>query len=91
VHYLYVIAVEHLEWILWASTLIAGAAPDALAVIQRRRGGGFGRGFRPRRRRRRGGLFGALGALALFLILGPVVILLLVAYAFYATVSRRRR
>ena len=76
----YAFATQHLEIALYALPLLVGALTDALALLQRR---GLGRrgGLRTRRRRRSGGLLGALGALALIFVLGPLVLLALVAYA----------
>ena len=74
--------------VLYAFSLIFGALPNALLLLQRR---GFGRGgfggFRPRRRRR-GGIFGTL---ALFFLLGPIIIIGLIAYALYGLFSQARR
>ncbi|QIN80411.1 hypothetical protein GBA65_19955 [Rubrobacter marinus] len=81
------IAVQHFELVLYAFTLLAGVAPEALALLQRRRSG-----FRSRRRRRRsGGLFGAFGALLLIFLFGGVAILLLGALALFRLVTGRRR
>ncbi len=88
----YAFATQHLEIALYALPLLVGALTDALALLQRR---GLGRrgGLRTRRRRRSGGLLGALGALALIFVLGPLVLLALVAYAasrFFAGQQSRR-
>ena len=79
-YFFYALAAGHLEWVAYALPLLVGALTDALALLQRR---GLGRrgGLRTRRRRRSGGLLGALGALALIFVLGPLVLLALVAYA----------
>jgi hypothetical protein len=84
--YLHEIMVGHLDMVLYVFSLIVGALPEGLSMLQRR---GFRRGFG--RRRRRGGIFGALGALVLFLVVGPIVILALVAYAVYGALRGRRR
>lgn len=85
--YVQAILVGHLEWVLYALSLSAGAAAHVLSLLQRR---GFGRrgfgGFG--RRRRRGGL---LGGLALFFLLGPIVVLVIVAYFVLTLFSRMRR
>ena len=73
---------------LYAFSLFVGALPDALLLLQRRSGLGR-RGFR--RRRRSGGIFGALGALILAFLVGPLVILALVAYVVYRLIRGRRR
>lgn len=82
----YAFATHHLEIALYALPLLVGALTDALALLQRR---GLGRrgGLRTRRRRRSGGL---LGALALVFVLGPLVLLALVAYAAYRFFAGRR-
>jgi hypothetical protein len=84
----YAFATHHLEIALYALPLLVGALTDALALLQRR---GLGRrgGLRTRRRRS-GGLLGALGALALVFVLGPLVLLALAAYAVYRFVGGRR-
>ncbi len=78
----YALVAQHLELALYALPLLVGALTDALALLQRR---GLGRrgGLRTRRRRRSGGLLGALGALALVFVLGPLVLLALVAFTVY--------
>jgi hypothetical protein len=85
--YIHAILAGHLEWAIYALSLASGALAEAVLLLQRR---GFGRGgfggFG--RRRRRGGL---LGGLALFFLLGPIVILALVAYFAYALFSGMRR
>ena len=68
-------------------SLLTGAAADALLVLQRR---GFGRGAFGRRRRP-GGLLGALGTLVFLFVLGPIVVLALIAYLIYGAISGRRR
>lgn len=67
-------------------SLLAGFLVDALAVLQRR---GFGRGGFGRRRRP-GGLLGALGTLVFLFVLGPVVVLALIAYLAYGAIWGRR-
>ena len=85
--FIYAIAVENIQLVLYAFTLLAGLAPEALALVQRRRGG-----FRPRRRRRRGGgIFGALGALLLIFLFGGIAILVLGALALFRIIGGRRR
>ncbi len=85
--YIQAILAGNLEWVLYALSLSVGAAGDVLLLLQRR---GFGRrgfgGFG--RRRRRGGL---LGGLALFLLLGPIVALVIVAYFVLTLFSWMRR
>lgn len=88
--YIHAILAGHLEWALYALSLSFGALAEALLVLQRRGFGRGGFGGFGTRRRRRGGL---LGGLALFFLLGPIIVLALVAYAAYALFSavRRRR
>ena len=85
--YLYAILAGHPEVALYALSAFTGALPKALALLQRR---GFGRGFSSRRRRR-GGVFGALGTLLFLFVLGPIVLLALLAYFVYGLLAGRRR
>ncbi len=88
VYSFYALAAGHLEWGAYILPLLVGALPEALAFLQRR---GLGRrGFGSRRRRRSGGLFGALGALVLVFVLGPLVLLALVAYGAFRFFAGRR-
>jgi len=89
-HSFYALAAEHLGLALYALPLLAGALTDVLALLFQRRGLGRRGGLRTRRRRRSGGLLGALGALALILVLGPLVLLALAAWAVYRFVGGRR-
>lgn len=76
----------HLDWAVYALSLVVGALPEGLALIQRR-------GFRRRgfgRRRRPGGIFGALGALLFVFLIFPLVILALAAYGVYRLIGGRR-
>ena len=82
----YALLVEHLELVLYASTLLVGVVPEAFALLQRRRGG-----IRRRRRRRGGGIFGALGALLLIFVFGGIAILVLGALALFRMIGGRRR
>ncbi len=83
---IYAFATEYLGLILSVLTVLAGLAPDALALLQRRRSG-----FRRRRRRRGGGIFGALGALLLIFLFGGIAILVLGALALFRLIGGRRR
>ncbi len=85
--FFYALAIEHLEMVLYALTLLAGVVPEALAVLQRRRRGGLSR----RRRRRGGGIFGALGMLLLVFLFGGILILVLGALALFKIIGGRRR
>jgi len=83
----YEIAAEYPEVAALVLSLVTGAAADALLVLQRR---GFGRGGFGRRRRP-GGLFGALGTLVFLFVLGPIIVLALIAYLIYGAISGGRR
>jgi hypothetical protein len=88
--YIHAIAASALEWVLYAVSLLAGALADGLLLIQRR---GFGRGgFGFGRRRGSFGLFRVLFALLFTTLLGPIVLVVLVAffaYRFFTSRSRR--
>jgi len=85
--HLYAVVMGHPELALYVLSVFTGALSDAaLALLQRR---GFGRGFGTRRRR--GGVFGALGTLLFLLVLGPIVLLALLAYVVYGALAGRRR
>lgn len=86
-YYVHAIAAGQLEFAPYAFWLFVGALPDALLLLQRR---GLGRRGLRTRRRRSGGIFGALGALMLVFLIGPLVILALVAYVVYKLLSGRR-
>ncbi len=74
--YIHTILAWPLEWAIFAFSLSFGALAEVLLLLQRRR------------RRRPGGL---LGGLALFFLLGPLVVLALIAYFAYAIFSGMRR
>jgi hypothetical protein len=86
--YIHAIAAGHLEWLLYAVSLLVRAVPDELLSIRMRgfgrRGFGFGRGR---------GSFRLLRILFVLLFttaLGPVVLVALVAFAAYGFFSSRR-
>ncbi len=87
--YIHAIAAGQIEWALYALTLLAGLIPEAIVLIQRRgfgrRGVGFGR------RRGSFGLFRILFALLFTTLLGPIVLLALVAFVAYGFYTSRRR
>ncbi len=87
--HIHAILAGDLEWVLYTASLLAGALPDELLLIQRRgfgrRGVGFGR------RRGSFGLFGVLFALLFTTLLGPIVLLALVAFVAYRYFASRRR
>ena len=87
--YIQAIAPGDFGWLLYAATLLASVLPDALLAIQRR---GFGRGgFRLGRRRGSFGLFRILFVLLFTTVLGPIVLVALIAFAGYAYFNSRRR
>jgi hypothetical protein len=79
--YIHVIVAGNLEWALYAVSLLVSVLPDELLMIQRmgfgRRGFGFGR--------RRGSfrLFRILFALLFTTLLGPIVLVALIAFVAY--------
>lgn len=84
--YIHAIAAGNSDFILFALSLFVGALPKGFSLLQRR---GFGRrGFGRRRRSR--GIFGALGALIFLFVVGPIVVLGLIAYVAYRLLSGRR-
>ena len=87
--YLYEISAGNIGWAVYAVSLLAGVLPDALLIFQRR---GFGRGVSFGRRRGSFGLFRILFVLLFTTVLGPIVLVALLAflaYRFYAS-SRNR-
>ena len=88
--YLYEISAGNFGWALYAASLFVGVLPEALLVIQRR---GFGRGGVGFGRRRGSfGLFRILFVLMFTTVLGPILLVALIAFLafrFYAS-SRNR-
>ena len=88
--YFYEISADNIGWAVYAVSLLAGVLPDALLMLQRR---GFGRGGVGFGRRRGSfGLFRILFVLLFTTVLGPIVLVALLAflaYRFYAG-SRNR-
>ena len=86
--YIHAIAAPDLGWVLYAVSLLVSVLPDALLLVQRRGfgRGGFGRGLGGFR------LFRVLFALLFTTLLGPIVLVALVAFVAYRFfVSRRER
>lgn len=86
--YIHVIAAEHLGWVLYAISLLVSVLPEESLVVWMRGFGrrGFGRGLGSLR------LIRILFVLLFTTVLGPVVLVALiafVAYRFY--ISRRER
>ena len=88
--YIHAIAAGDLEWVLCAVSLLASVLPDELLLIVQRRG--FGRrGFGFGRRRGSFGLFRILFALLFTTLLGPIVLVALVAFVAYRFFTSRNR
>ena len=86
--YIHAIAAGDLEWALYALSLLVSVLPDALLVIQRR---GFGRGGVGFGRRRGSfGLFRILFVLLFTTVLGPIVLVALIAFVAYSFFNNRR-
>lgn len=87
--YIHAIAAGHLEWALYAISLLASVLLDELLLIRMRgfgrRGFGFGRGRGSFR------LFRILFVLLFTTVLGPIVLVALIAFAAYSFFSSRRR
>jgi len=87
--HIHTIAAHDLEWALYAVSLLVSVLPDGLLLIERmgfgRRGFGLGRG--------RGlfGLFRILFALLFTTLLGPIVLVALIAFIAYRFFISRRR
>ncbi len=87
--YIHAIAAGQIEWALYALTLLAGLLPEAILLIQRRsigrRGVSFGR------RRGSFGLFRILFVLLFTTVIGPIVLVALLAFVAYRFFATRRR
>ncbi len=87
--YIHAIAAGDLEWALYAVSLLVSVLQDELLLILRR---GFGRGgFGFGRRRGSFGLFRILFALLFTTLLGPIVLLALIAFVAYRFFTSRPR
>jgi len=85
--YLYEISVDP-GWVLYTVSLLAGVMPEALLMIQRR---GFGRGGVGFGRRRGSfGLFRILFVLLFTTVIGPIVLVALIAFLAYRFFAGRR-
>ena len=86
--YIHAIAVGHLEWALYAISLLVSALPDEILLLWMRgfgrRGFGFGRGRGSFR------LLRILFVLLFTTVLGPMVLVALIAFAAYGFFSSRR-
>lgn len=85
--YIHAIAAGDLGWALYAVSLLAGVLSNELLMVQRR---GFGRGGLGRRRGGFG-LFRVLFALLFTTLLGPIVLVALIAFVAYRSFANRRR
>jgi hypothetical protein len=83
-----VIAAGQLKWALYAISLLVSAMPDEALLIRMRglggRGFGFGRGRGSFR------LLRILFVLLFTTVLGPIVLVALIAFAAYSFITRRR-
>ena len=88
--YIHAIAVGgDLRWALYAASLLVSVLPEELLLALRR---GFGRrGFGFGRRRGSFGLFRILFALLFTTLLGPIVLVALIAFFAYRFFSSQRR
>jgi hypothetical protein len=86
--YIHAMTAADLEWALYAVSLLVSVLPDGLLLIERmgfgRRGFGFGRGRGSFR------LFRILFALLFTTLLGPIVLVALVAFVAYRFFTSRR-
>ena len=87
--YIYTIVAGDLEWVLYTVSLLVSVLPDELLLLQRRGFGGRGVGFG--RRRGSFGLFRILFALLFTTLLGPIVLVALVAFVAYRFFTSGRR
>ena len=86
--YIHAIAAGDLEWALYVVSWLVGVLPEELLLIQRR---GFGRGgFGFGRRRGSFGLFRIVFALVFTTLLGPIVLVALIAFVVYRFFTSRR-
>jgi hypothetical protein len=88
--YIHAIAAGDLEWALYALALLVSVLQDELLLIIQKRG--FGRrGFGFGRRRGSFRLFRVLFALLFTTLLGPIVLVALIAFVAYRLFTSRRR
>lgn len=85
--HLHAIVAGQAEWAAYAVSLIAGVAPDVIALVMRRGFGrrGFGRGLGAFR------LVRVLFVLLFTTIVGPIVLVLLLIFAAYWFYTNRQR
>jgi hypothetical protein len=88
--YIRALAAGDLEWVLYTFSLLASVLLDELLLIIQRRG--FGRrGFGFGRRRGSFGIFRILFALLFTTLLGPIVLVALIAFVAYRFFTSRNR
>ncbi len=87
--YIQAIAAGDLEWVFYSVWLLASVLADELLLIVQRRGFGRGGGFG--RRRGSFGLFRILFVLLFTTLLGPIVLLALIAFVAFRFYTSRRR
>jgi hypothetical protein len=87
--YIHAIAAADLQWALYAASLLVSVLPEEFLLIQRRGFGGRGFGFGRRRGSFR--LFRILFALLFTTLLGPIVLVALIAFVAYRFFSSQRR
>ena len=84
-----IVAAADLEWALYAVSLLVSVLPEELLLIQRR---GFGRrGIGFGRRRGGFGLFRILFVVLFTTVVGPIVLVALIAFIAYRFFSSQRR
>jgi hypothetical protein len=84
--YVHAVAAGNLEWAVYAASLLLGVLPEGLLLILRRGfgRGGFGRGFGGFR------LFRVLFTLLFTTLVGPIVLVVLIAFVAYRYFVSRR-
>ena len=83
-----IVAAAYLEWALYAVSLLVSVLPEELLRVQRR---GFGRrGIGFGRRRGSFGLFRILFVVLFTTVVGPIVLVALIAFVAYRFFSSRR-
>ena len=87
--YLHAMAAGGPGWVLYAASLLLVVLPEALLLIQRRGFGGRGVGFG--RRRGSFGLFRILFVLLFTTVLGPILLVALIAFLAYRFFASSRR
>ena len=84
-----IVGAADLQWALYAVSLLVSVLPEEFLLIQRR---GFGRrGIGFGRRRRSFGLFRILFALLFTTLVGPIVLVALIAFVAYRFFTSHRR